>query len=214
MNFKDYYEKEQQTYEFRIKFAGKIGDEEMDVVEKVLSKYRPSKITTPKKMIFQTNPLGFTGVKNVEVWFVDATLTVPAHTPTLSADIKSEFGISYSSPLITITGANDDPIADQEEILQKEHDALLLDPANSEHEEVKADELFGDAYNGKFLAYLQKAEEDREHKKKVDAPHPITKWEKQPIGKDVEPKIDSRNFNDLRDDDQPTFSARVRKENK
>ncbi len=215
MSFKNYYEQVQQTFDFRIKSVGRIGDEEMDKMELVLDKYRPSKIGKPKKMMFQTTPLGFTGVKNVEVWFFDVTLTVPAHAPTLANDLRTTFGLSGNSGLIQVSDPHaDDAAADAAEEAaedaEKPKEALLLDPDYKEAEDVDADEHFGDAYNKKFLSYVKEVEEKRELNKQVDAPHPITKWAEQP--KDatkVEPVVDTTNVNDYLSKEQPKFKART-----
>lgn len=198
MSFKKYYESVKETYTFRIKTTGRLGEEELDVIEKIVSKYRPDSISAPKKMMFQTNPLGFTGVKNVEIWFVDVVLTVPVLSTILALELKTEFGLVPSSPHIVVTGDNDNPIADQEEELAKPHDtALLLDNDFSEAPEVDAEEHYGDKFNKKLLAYIAKAEKERELEKKVDAPHPITRWSAQKV--DLEPKQDLTNFNDMLD---------------
>jgi hypothetical protein len=104
MNFKNYYEQVQKTFKFRIKTVYKLDDESMDVIENVLTKYRPSKIGKPKKMMFQTNPLGFTGPKNVELYFFDVELTVPAAPSVLEYDLRASFGLLANSDLIQGTG--------------------------------------------------------------------------------------------------------------
>lgn len=206
MSFKNYYESVQQTYDFRIKSIGRIGDEEMDVIEGVLDKYRPSKISQPQKMMFQTNPLGFTGVKNAEVWFLDVTLTVPARGATLAYDLRTSFGLNSSSPLIEVECEDEDAGLDNEEALEagRTEEALLLDPNFKEAPEVKVEEHFGDAYNKSFLAYVKKVEEDREWKKKNDAPHPITEWENQP---DPDADLDTTHFNEDLDENKPKFKG-------
>ena len=114
--------------------------------------------------------------------------------------------------MIQVAGDHDDPTDAQEETLKAEHDALLLDPDYTEAEDIDSADHFGDAYNTKFLGILKKVEEDREFKKKPDAPHPITKWSQQP--KDpakVEPVIDTTHFNAslVKDQDKrPKFHAR------
>ncbi len=196
--FKNYYESVIKTFKFRIKSVGRLGDEEMDVIERVLDKYRPSKMTQPKKMMFQTEPLGFTGVENVEVYFLDVVLTVPARAPTLAYDLRTAFGLNPASPLIQVEGEHDDPTADQKEASEaqekaKKDGALLTQPDYPEAVKVNPEEHFGDAYNKSFLAYVKKVEEERDLNAKIDAPHPITKWEKQP--KDQNTDIDKTHFN-------------------
>jgi len=208
MSFKNYYESVQQTFNFRIKTIYALDDEGMDVIERVLEKYRPTKTTRPKKMMFQTHPLGFTGVKNVEVYFIDVELSVPATSAILNYDLRTAFGLHQDSEIITVCGENDDPIADQEEAreeLAKDETPLLCQPNYEEIEQPNPEESFGDAYNKSFLAYVRKVEAERELNKKVDAPHPITNWEKQP---DPTADIDTKNFNDDRNDTPSPISGK------
>jgi hypothetical protein len=201
MNFKNYYEAVQKTFKFRIKSVYKLDDESMDVIEKVLDKYRPSKVGQPKKMMFQTNPLGFVGAKNVELYFFDVEFTVPANPSVLEYDLRQAFGISTQSDLIQVFADDGDPMEEVEDAVEEqqeaaEKDALLLQPDYPEAVEVNVDEHFGDAYNKRFLEYVKEVEKKRDLNKKIDAPHPITKWEKQPDSSKVDPKQDETDFNE------------------
>jgi hypothetical protein len=186
MNFKEYYEAVQKTYKFRIKTIYEIDEDTMDVIETVINKYRPTDISRPKKMMFQTQPLGFTGVKNVEIHFVDVVLSVPATEYVLACDLRQSFGLDIASDLIQVSGDEEEPVE------EKEPTSLLLDPTMSEAPAVNAEEHFGDEYNKSFLAYVAKVEAEREHKKQIDAPHPITKWGQQP---DPTADLDTTDFN-------------------
>ncbi len=200
MNFKNYYEKVQKTFNFRIKSIYKLDDTAMEIIEKVLAKYRPSKIGQPKKMMFQTQPLGFTGAKNVELHFFDIELTVPANTSVLEYDLRTSFGLSQNSDFIQVFSDEADPMQEEEDAeaaqqAVQDKDALLNQPDYPEAGEIDPDEHFGSAYNKKFLEYVKEVEKKRDLNKKVDAPHPITKWEKQPDPATVEPKQDETDFN-------------------
>lgn len=214
MNFKNYYETVQKTFKFRIKSSYKLDDDSMDVIETVLDKYRPIKITKPKKMMFQTDPLGFTGIKNVEIYFFDIELTVPAASAILENDIRTSFGLSPDCDYIQVFSEHGDPMEEEEEDLDAAADvekagALLTQPEYPEADPVDSAEYFGDAYNKTFLAYVKEVEAKRDLNKKIDAPHPITKWDKQPVGTSSEPKVDTANFNAyLKNDDEKPFKAR------
>lgn len=208
MSFKEIYESMQKTYSFRIKSVCRLADEEMDVIERVIDKYRPSKISKLEKMMFQTSPLGFTGVQNVEVYYLDVELTVPAHAPTLAYDLRTAFGLAPNSPLIQVQGEDEDANEDNEEQIENnDKHALLTDPTNSEYE-VNKEESFGDSYNKSFLAYVKKVEEERSAGMNVDAPHPITKWEDQP--KDQNKDIDITHFNDHLSNKQEPFTPKAK----
>lgn len=199
MNFKNYYEAVQKTFNFRIKSIYKLDDVSMDQIEHVLEKYRPSKIGQPKKMMFQTNPLGFVGAKNVELYFFDVELTVPASPSVLEYDLRTTFGLSPDADLIQVFAENaitEDEVDDAEAQKDAEEKAaLLMQPDYPEAEEVKAEEHFGDAYNKRFLDYVKDVETKRDLNKKIDAPHPITKWAAQPDPSTIDPKQDETDFN-------------------
>lgn len=199
MNFKNYYESMLRTFNFRIKSVGRLGDEEMDVIERVLDKYRPSKISQPKKMMFQTFPLGFAGVQNAEIYFTDIELTVPARSATLAYDLRQAFGLSGDSALIQVEGENDDAGEDNEDAIENNHtdEPLLTQPDYPEAPKVDPEKHFGDAYNKSFLSYVRKVEEERALNAPVDAPHPISKWAQQPS--DPNSDIDTAHFNDMLD---------------
>lgn len=208
MNFKNYYEAVQKTFKFRIKSTYTLDDESMDVIEKVLAKYRPSNVTKPKKLMFQSNPLGFTGPKNVELFFIDVELTVPAAPAILENELRTGFGLLPDSDIIQVFGEHANPLAEQEEEAEVEgeteaKEALLNQPDYPEAKPVDSAEHFGDAYNKTFLAYVKDVETKRDLNKKVDAPHPITKWDKQPKSNETEPKIDDTNFNAHLTTDKP-----------
>ncbi len=199
MSFKNYYESVQKTFKFRIKSIYELDGETMDVIEAVLSKYRPTDMTRPKRMMFQTFPLGYTGPKVGEAFFVDVTLTVPVAPSVLAYEIKDSFGLNTNSDILTVTN----PDEAEEEVEHKE--ALLSDPEYKEVDVVKADDHFGDKYNGKFLKYLAKSQEEREEPLKVDAQHPITKWAKQP---DPTADLNTTDFNKDRDKAKSPISGR------
>lgn len=195
----DYLSDVEKTFKFRIKSIYEIDDDAMNVIEHALMKYRPSDISRPKKLMFQTVPLGFSGAKNVELFIVDVTTTVPVASIVMQSVLRNAFGLQEGDGAIQVIGEHDqfaangqmddEPVKEEDETAE-DKTALLLDPEYKEAADINADDYFGDNYNKKFLSYVNKVAAEHISKKKVDAPHPITKWESQP-----KPEM-SPNFND------------------
>ena len=200
MDFKSYYEKVAKTFKFRIKAAFELTDNVLDVIETVLYKYRPVDIGSPEKLMFQTTPLSFTGVKNVELYILDVELSVPTSPTMLQYDLRTAFGWHQDSDLIQVFEEGSHP---QEELLaqrEAQEEALkdgplLTQPDYPEAAEVNVEDHYGDAYNAKFLDYIKKVEEQRMDRQKTEGPMSITQWEKQIPLEDAEPKLNLDDFN-------------------
>lgn len=202
MSLKQYLANVEKTFKFRIKTLFPLVDETMDLLEKALLKYRPKSITDPVKTMYQTNPLGFTGVKYGEVFMTDVELTVPVTAHILELDLRSMLGLGSSDANLRVFSENDlaqQGIADaeKEEEDSEKKPALLTQEHFEEVEEAVFTDFYGDDYNKKFTAYLKQVEIERKEKAKagpVDSLHPITRWEKQPKlepkAEDTEPKVD------------------------
>lgn len=199
MNFKQYLANVEKVFKFRIKTLFPLADETMDLLEKALLKYRPKSITDPVKTMYQTNPLGFTGVKCAEVFMTDVELTVPVTSELLQFDLRTILGLGKFDESLKVF-SEFDPVEAEKEKHEGEDEkkpALLTQENFEEAEEAKFEDYYGADYNTKFLAYLKQVEQERKEKVKagpVDAKHPITRWEKQPKlepkASDTEPKAD------------------------
>lgn len=187
MNLKEYLLRSEKTAKYRIKSLRPITDAHMDIIEKVLNKYRPKDVTRPKKLMFQTNPLGFTGAKNVEIWFIDVELTVPVAAKLLEYDLEEKLGLKYDSQAIQVV-TEDDPrdccMDDDKEETDEEGKALLLDPEYKEVQPIDADDYSGSAYNKKLTDYMKKIADEREHNPSAAAK-----------GKEGQPDFDKADFN-------------------
>lgn len=189
MNLRDYIANVEKTFKFQIKTLFPLEAPQMDLLEKALQKYRPSSISKPKKTMFQSNPLGFTGVKNSEVYIVNVELTVPVTELMLQFDLREVLHLGKDSKELMVfsevgseLAETSEPMSD-EDADKKDKTALLSNDHYEEVEEASFDDNFGAAYNEKFLSYLKKVESERKVARRqgeVDAKHPITKWANQP----------------------------------
>lgn len=188
MSFKKYLANSHKVFKFRIKALFPLEDECMDALEKALQKYRPEAISTPVKTMYQTNPLGFTGVKSGEVWMTDVELTVPVTATLLQYDLRTILGLHKDDEHLKVFGESQDELEKTVEPIDEDSEAgekcaLLSDDHYEEVEEAKFEDYYGADYNTKFLDVLKRVEAERKTAAKagnVDAAHPITKWAAQP----------------------------------
>ena len=192
MDFKQYLANAEKTFKFQIKTLFPLDNAVMDLLEKALQKYRPVSVSKPKKTMFHSNPLGFTGVKCAEVFIFDVELSVPVTATILEFDLHEILHLGKDSELLKVFGEHSSDLGASMEPLGSEdekHAALLTNENYEEVEEAKFEDHFGDAYNARFKAYLKKVEGERAKEKgrgaKIDAKHPLTTWANQP---DATPK--------------------------
>ncbi len=202
MDFKKYLSATEKVFKFRIKTLFPLVEETMDLLEKALQKYRPVSITDPVKTMYQTNPLGFTGVKSGEVYITDVEITIPTTATLLQFDLRGILGLNKDdNRLMVFDDHAPEENIDNEPYHTVETDdrgkvtkkgALLNNEKFEEVTEASFDDYYGAEYNKKFLAYLKEVEAERKEKTKagnLDAKHPITRWEKQPKpGSDLSPE--------------------------
>lgn len=184
--FKNFLLKAEKTFKFRIKSMMPLCDDKMDVMEKVLFKYRPVSVSAPKKTMFHTNPLGYTGAKHGEIWFTDVELSVPVTASILELAIREAYGFDKVDGTIRAFAEGDVQEADdeseccpeeaEEEI--EERGALMTNENYEEVEEADFSEFYGDDYNSSFTAFLKEFEAKRKEAVgagEVDPAHPIVK---------------------------------------
>ena len=185
MDFKDYIIGAEKTFSFRIKTLFPLDDAAMDLLEKALQKYRPTSISKPTKMMYQTNPLGFTGVAAAEVYMFDTILTVPVTATLLQFDLRAILGLNKDDGTIKAFSAQTDELEVTAEPQEKAKVALLTNEHYEEIEEADFNDYYGADYNKKFLEYVKKVDAERAAKARrgnLDPAHPITKWSDQPKG--------------------------------
>ena len=171
MSIKTYIAESEKQYKLRLKSIIPLEDAAMDRIERAVMKFQPLAISRPKKTILQRTPLDFPNIFAAEVWIVDVIFGLPASAPVVREDIRK----ALNAPESYIVVRNQDEaleletmrlaaIADIELEAAKRGlvPAALLsrDPSFPEGTETDA-ELFGDAYNTGFLAYVGAVEAER-----------------------------------------------------
>ena len=155
-SFRSYLVESEQTYKFRIKMAEKCSDETMDALETALQKYDMKSMSKPKKTPIQEHPMDFQTLTNAEVFIMDTELQYPVTAHQLYEYISQTVGVP-ASHLVVINQDHPEEIA-REEALQEEGDeyeAKLDDAEYKDADKIKAEDHFGDKYNGNMLKNLE-----------------------------------------------------------
>lgn len=173
-SFKDYVENNEREYSLRIKTVSDLGDEEMALIERVLSKYVVKDITTPTKTIMQKHPLDFVDINNAEVWIVDVVTALPTSAYVLQQELK--LALALPEKYIVVRAVND-PIEVENQRMASNDEIdmtamekgvspsarLSTDASYDEDELGELDEpVYGDEYNSQFLEMVAKVAAERE----------------------------------------------------
>lgn len=151
-----------RTYEFRLKTAVELSDEQLDKLEKHLRKYEAFDIGSPKRTILQSAPMDFHNIGATEVYIMDFKTELPCSPAMLVNELVQKLGVNERDIRVRnkLEPAEQEDAASMEDPTEGETDALLLDDEYSEADNPKAEDHYGDKYNTKFMDELNKARKD------------------------------------------------------
>ena len=165
----------QKEYSYRIKIAHDCGDQQMEQLERCLSKYNPVSIASWNVRPLEENPVEFTRAKHVEfiseVSSTDVVLKYPCQPRVLEVWIATNMGLPHERVICydvkeprrmeaDIAGdrhQNDvDRFVSQEdaELQKDDQDHYIAQNASWVNESDIKDTFYGETYNKKFLDTL------------------------------------------------------------
>lgn len=103
--FKDYILTASRQYDYTLKFAFPLTEENIGTIERVSQKYGLVNITVPKKLPIQRNPLDFKNVENAEVFIVTILTNYPAPTEIFHQELRQALGVAEK--LVVVRTKND-----------------------------------------------------------------------------------------------------------
>lgn len=158
----EYLMESARTYEFRLKTAVELSDEQLDKLEKHLRKYEAFDIGSPKRTILQSAPMDFHNIGATEVYIMDFKTELPCSPAMLVNELVQKLGVNERDIRVRnkLEPAEQEDAASMEDPTEGETDALLLDDEYSEADNPKAEDHYGDKYNTKFMDELNKARKD------------------------------------------------------
>lgn len=172
MDFKDYLVQATRTYTYNVKVTFPLTDAMLTLIEQLLLPYDPVSVTNPKKAIFQSNPVDFPNVHNVEVYSIECETNLPISSFNLQKDIAQT--LKVSEKFVVVYGSNDprkqeneknEIIASMDEDASKKGltaSALLNDPDYVEANDTK--HPYGTSYNNELLKHLDVIRKEKEDK--------------------------------------------------
>lgn len=183
MSLRQYIANAEKTYSYRIKTVVELNDDLMGRIERIILKYQPIDMSSPRKTMMQKTPLDFPTVPVAEVHMVDVELGLPASSAQLQMELVKALGLPEK--FLVVRGDND-PIEAQNNAIEAKIEmdeankdaekGALLDLPNYEEADAPGAALYGDDYNKRFLGYLNKVDTERREAMKVDAPNSPFKW--------------------------------------
>ena len=168
-----------KEYGYRVKIASDCSAEDLSKLEGALQKYNLVSATPWKRTPIQENPMEFQRMKGAnftsEVCSTDVVLKYPVNSRVLEVYLAVNLGMDHERVLAygvkdprklesdlaqERNVRNNDRQFDQEEAVLNNED---MSHYNNEHVDVDASQeaLFGEAYNEKFLAELQKIKNEK-----------------------------------------------------
>ncbi len=178
MKLKDYItESFKKEYGYRVKIAGDCGAEQMSTLEGCLQKYNLVSAAPWKRTPIQENPIEFVKYKGIqctsEVCSSDIILKYPVNERILEVWLAVNMGLDHGRVLVygvkeprrcESDMAEERVSRDRDRYAEMEEAELgkeSMDHYEDECEEIEDFDLFGESYNEKFLAELQKIKAEK-----------------------------------------------------
>lgn len=155
-NFKSYLTESTKKYDYKIKIAGELTNEQEDLLKRSLEKYQLHDFKKVGKTPIQDFPLDFPKIKNVEVNIFEVCLNYPATTWDLHEYLANQIAVTKDTMVVRRPNEPyEEYQAAMEELKKSKKDkALLDDPEYKESTNHKFDDYFGDKYNSNFVKEL------------------------------------------------------------
>lgn len=177
MKLKDYLtESFKKEYGYRIKIAGDCDSEHMSKLESCLQKYNLVSATPWRRSPIQENPMEFVRYKGIqctsEVCSSDIVLKYPVNERILEVWLAVNLGLDHGrvlcygvkEPRRLEADMAEERVERDEDRYVTEEDAELAQESMDHYENENADldvDLFGESYNTKFLAELEKIKAEK-----------------------------------------------------
>jgi len=153
-NFKAYLAESKRQWDFKIKIAGAVTNEQEETLKSLLGRYSVGEKGTFKKSQtpIQALPLDFPQVKNCEVNIYEVTLDYPTTPQELTEYISTELKVGKSHLVVRRPGEPGEEYQNQD--APKREGALLDDAEYKESPNAQFEEHYGDKYNSGFVKEL------------------------------------------------------------
>lgn len=150
-SFKEYLTENKKQYDFKIKVAGTLTNEQEDVLKSGLEKFVTTKFKKAGKTPIQELPLDFPNVKNMEVNIYEVSVEYPTTQHELTEFVAQTLKVNRSHVVVKRPG---EPSEEYQTPSAERKGALLNDPDYKEAPNAKFEDYYGDKYNTGFVKEL------------------------------------------------------------
>lgn len=149
--FTEYLTESQKRYDFKIKIAGEMTNEQENVLKSSLERFVTNSFKKSGKTPIQELPLDFPNVKNMEVNIYEVSLDYPTTQHELTEYVAQSLKINRGYVVVKRPG---EPSEEYQMPAQERKGALLDDPDYKEAPNAKFEDYYGDKYNSGFVKEL------------------------------------------------------------
>ena len=149
--FKNYLSESVKKYDFRIKVAGPVSEDQEGTMQALLGKFQCSGFKKAGTTPIQSLPLDFPKIKNAEVNIYEVVLDYPSTQWELHEYICTNMGITKDALVVRAPG---EALEEYQEPKVAREGALLTDSEYKEAPNASFDEYYGDKYNTGFVKEL------------------------------------------------------------
>lgn len=146
-SFTEFLTESTKQYNFRIKVAGTLTDDQVDRLESAMEKWGLQSLNKPKVTPIQKHPMDFTNLKEIEVSIMDMTLDYPA-TPQEIIARMAEY-CTVNPEYVKVFNGDDPNQADLEEKAEEdeeEYEVQLTAPYPKSEKNLPAGQKFVDKF--------------------------------------------------------------------
>ena len=153
ISFREFLTESAKQYKFRVKVAGEITDEQLEMIETALDKWGVASVSKPKRSPIQEHPTDFPDLVNTEVSVMEVVLNYPCTPMELGQCISETAKIPLQN--LKAYNENDPGMAEREEEVENEDKPFEVQ-LTAPYPKGDKNPQYGDKFNKQFLKDLEK----------------------------------------------------------
>ena len=212
-SFRQYLAESTREYGYVIKLAAEPSDEQLDAAELYLSQFGLVEMTQP--VWLKDDKLDFVDQQNVQIWQINFVTTMPLSSYITMEGLRGVLNVPEKNIVVRTATEPVEEYADDYmtdlgfQTIAKDKDLksmgrLSTDRMYQDIEQPIVTDIYGDAYNKRFLDYLAGVKATRPTDE-VDSSQPLFSWLEMSKVAPHEPVQDMADFNARYDTPKPVY---------
>lgn len=162
-SLQSYLAEREKTYSFCLKMCIEPTEDQLNAMERYLTRFDVFDVETPTRTIFHTNPHGFPHIEAGEVYIINFKTKLPATPPMLRDGFVAAMQVAERNIRVY---NEDEPLAKDFVEDDSEYNVRVTDDTYSEYENPNADDYYGEKFKLNFIDELVKNRQptDKEYK--------------------------------------------------